>query len=70
MPYNPIDEKFVDEELNKVLDVKSANRLFHKWKSRLKKGDLALGKKVEILLTYGNFDLVKNDMHNNNSTQA
>ncbi len=61
MAYNPLDEKFINAELKMLLHSKTnaTNARLYKWRERFKTGEMRTGKKIEILLTYGDFELVK-----------
>ena len=70
--FNPIDEQFIDSELKQILYSRAekrqqtdkkrgstySRRMYH-WRKRFNTGKLATGKKIEILLTYGGFELTK-----------
>ena len=62
MAYNPIDEKAIDKELQIFLSTspkKTAtyNAMFLKWRERFKKNKMNVGKKIEILATYADYEL-------------
>jgi len=66
MAYNQIDEKFLDEELKQILSArpkKTGNKRYndriYNWRKRFETGEMRTGKKIEILLTYGDFELTK-----------